>query len=259
MNIALTTLLVIFASYNAYASNAPYIAISNDIAKKTQMEVVANNIANSNTLGYEQDDIIYKKVDKKESKKKTNSFVRPYGNYRKNAAGGLKVTNNPLDVAIIGPGYFKVLTPRGPRYTLAGNFMINSQNVLVNADGYPVSSQGGQPIVLPDPGDYMLLDIAADGTIYADNDQVEAVGVFGFGQNISLMREGSGLFISTGPDIILGNDVATIQNRALRTSNVNSTRALTTMIELERSSETSRQLVTDLANLERNAVSRIMK
>lgn len=259
MNIILTILMMVLGSYSVYASNSPYIAISGHIAQKTRLAVVANNAANSTTVGYEQDSTICKKVDKKESKQKTNSFVVPHGNYRKSAVGGLKVTKNPLDLAIIGPGYFKILTPRGPRYTLAGNFLINAQNVIVNVNGYPLSSQAGQPIVLPDKGDYSLLDVAADGTIYADIDQVDAIGIFGFAPNVELTREGEGLYAGGNIDLPLGNDVSTIQSGALRTSNVNSAEVLTNLIELERSSESSLQLVTDLANLERNAVSRIMK
>ena len=126
--------LLLFACYAcaSHASNAPYVAISNNIAKQAQLDVVANNAANIHTTGFEQDDVIYKQVDKKESKKKTNSFVVPRGNYRKSAVGGLKVTNNPLDLAIIGPGYFKLQTPRGARYSLAGHFFINPQNAVLN-------------------------------------------------------------------------------------------------------------------------------
>ena len=258
MKLVATTILFLISSV-AYASNAPYIAISNDIAKNTQLEVVSNNAANINTIGYEQDDVIYQQVDKKESKKKTNAFVVPHGNYRKSEIGGLKVTDNPLDLAIIGPGYFKVLTPKGPRYTLAGHFMLNAQGVIVNSFGYPLAGQGGAPIVLPDKRDYLLIEVMADGTVYADDLQVDLVGIFGFAPNTELSREGQGLYASSKVDIVLGNDVSTIQNRTLRTSNVNSTKVLTSMIELERSAEASRQLVTDLANLERNAVSKIMK
>jgi len=253
------SLLSLCCACTSYASNAPYIAISNNIAKQAQLDVVSNNAANIHTTGFEQDDVIYKQVDKAESKKKTNAFVVPRGNYRKSAVGGLKVTKNPLDLAIIGPGYFKIQTPRGPRYTLAGHFLINPQNVIVNADGYPVLSKGGQAIVLPDKRDYLLLDVAADGTVHADTTQIEAIGIFGFGPNTELTREGAGLYASSKPDIALDNNVATIQSGALRTSNVNSTKVLTTMVELERSADASRQLVTDLANLERSAVAKIMK
>ena len=255
----LTVILFILFSTCAFASNAPYIALSNDIAKQDQLNAVANNAANVNTIGFEQDDIIYSTVDKKESKKKTNSFVVPHGNYRKNAEGGLKVTNEPLDLAVIGPGYFKVITPHGPRYTLAGHFVVNNQNVIVNSMGYPVANQNGQPIVLPDKRDYLLLQIMADGTVYTDTNQVDVVGVFGFAPNTTLTREGAGCYKSTKPAIQLDTNTSTIQAGVLRASNVNSTKVLTNMIELERSADSSRQLVTDLANLERNAVAKIMK
>jgi flagellar basal-body rod protein FlgF len=258
MKILVATLFILYSSY-ALASHAPYIAISNDIAKQDQLNVVANNAANVNTIGFEQDDMIYKTVDKKESKKKTNSFVIPRGNFRKNEEGGLKVTENPLDLAIVGRGYFKILTSRGPRYTLAGHFIISSQNIIVNSQGYPLANQNGQPIVLPDKRDYLLIQVTADGTVYTDTNQADAVGIFGFPPNTVLAREGSGFYASNKPDIKLDTDTSTIKSGVLRTSNVNSTKVLTNMIELERSADASRQLVTDLANLERSAVSKIMK
>ena len=258
MKLFVTILLIIFSA-SAFASNAPYIAISNDIAKQDQLSVISNNAANVNTIGFEQDDVIYKTVDKVESKKKTNSYVVPRGNYRKNSQGGLKVTNEPLDLAIIGPGYFKIITPRGPRYTLAGHFIINNQNLIVNSMGYPLANQNGQPIVLPDKQEYLLIQVTSDGTVYNDNNQTDVVGIFAFAPNTKLMREGEGLYKSNQPDRQLDSDTSTIQAGALRTSNVNSTKVLTNMIELERSADASRQLVTDLANLERSAVSKILK
>lgn len=258
-NIVLLLTILLFSAL-AFANNASYIAISNDIAKQIHLEVVANNAANIHTIGFEQDDVIYKEVTKKETKNKTNTFVVPRGNYRKNEVGGLKVTNNPLDLAIIGKGYFKILTPRGPRYSLAGNFLINGENILVNPLGYPVASPAGQVILMPEKSEYKSLYVAPDGTIYADNNQIDIVGIFDFPPSVILTKEGGNLYASNKNDIILdAGGSSTIQSGSLRTSNVNSTKVLTNMIELERSAESSRQLVNDLANLERNSVARIMK
>lgn len=252
---------IIFVSFaqSVFAINAPYIAISNDIAKQDQLNVVSNNAANANTIGFEQDDVIYKSVDKKESKKKANSFVVPKGNYRKNAQGGLKVTNEPLDLAIIGPGYFKILTPHGPRYTLAGHFLISAQNTIVNPMGYPLANQNGQAIVLPDKRDYLLIRVTSDGTVYADVNQVDVVGVFGMRPDALVTKDGSGLYASNKPDLQLYSDTSTIQSGTLRTSNVNSAKVLSNVIELQRSADASRQLVTDLSNLERATVAKTLK
>ena len=59
----------------ATANNASYIALSNQIARKTQLEVVSNNVANSNTVGFEQDTILFRNVDLKQGSKRNNSFI----------------------------------------------------------------------------------------------------------------------------------------------------------------------------------------
>jgi flagellar basal-body rod protein FlgF len=252
-------LLLCGIQFSAKASNASYIAISNDMAKQSELEVLSNNAANANTIGYEQDDIIYETRNHKESKRKTDAFVVPKGNYHGGEKGGLKSTGRNLDMAIIGNGYFKILTPKGPRYTLAGDFMINNQRQLVTSEGYPVASQVGQPIVVPDQGDYNLLDIAKDGTIYADLDQIDIIGVFGFPKGAKLFKEGSTLYAASTADIILDPTQATILTGTLRMSNVSTAKVMTNMIASQRAADASRKLVTDLANLERGTISKVMK
>ena len=115
----------------ATANNASYIALSSQIARKTQLEVVSNNVANSNTVGFEQDAILFRNANLKQNSKRNNSFTWAETTYRTGDKGGIKVTNRPTDVAIGGEGYFKVATPRGDRYTLDGLMLINNQGVLV--------------------------------------------------------------------------------------------------------------------------------
>ncbi len=257
-----TSVLICFSSFYAFANNALYIATSNDMAKKIQLNVIANNLANANTNGYEQDSVIFKSVTHKESKKKENKYVIPKGNYRKGDKGSLKVTGNPLDMAILGPGYFKVITPNGPRYTLDGAGVVNNQNILVNSSGFPFASADNQPILLPE--DYTLINMQKDGTIFAELsgdllEEVGVVGIFDFPEETELMKEGGNLYYTTATDIVLDSDQTTLISGSLRTSNVNSTKALTEMIELQNSSQASQKLVTDIATLERNSVAKIMK
>ncbi len=242
---------------HASANNALYIATSNDIAKRVQLEVVANNVANGNTIGYEQDSVVFKPIEHKESKSKTDAFVKPEGNYKTGGMGPLKVTGRSLDMAIAGPGYLQVITPRGPRYTLDGSALIDAQYRLVNHDGFPFASQTGQPIVLPE--NYTAIVITPDGTLYADEQQIDIIGIFDFPAGTEIAREGSSLYYANAVPFILDEEISRLEMGSLRASNVNSARALTDMIELQRSSETSQKLVTDIANLERRSITSIMK
>lgn len=96
-------------------TTAYYITLSNQLAKKSQLAVIANNVANSKTIGYQSDDAVFQTINTKQSKNKGVSFVHTSGLFKNEEPGALKLTNRPLYLAIAGKGYFKVLTPRGER------------------------------------------------------------------------------------------------------------------------------------------------
>ncbi|NRB10898.1 MAG: flagellar hook basal-body protein [Rickettsiaceae bacterium] len=256
-----TLRLIIIASFTGVllysnlvqAGNASYILLSNTIARKTQLNVVANNAANSTTNGYIADMVSFDKVNLKQNAKRKNSFVRASGIYRDSKNGGIRITHNPTDLAIEGKGYFKILTPRGPRYTLDGSFHFDYDGVLVNHQGYPCSSIDSAVIQVE--GNYDQLNIAHDGTISVNNAVIDRVGVFNFQDHVFLKKEGDNLYMSSGPEIIIDN--YTIQSGALKMSNVNSTKVMVDMVELQRSYGTSTKLMSDLSDLERNTISKM--
>jgi len=243
---------------SAYANNALYIATSNDVAKRIHLDVISNNAANVNTVGYEQDNVIFKPVIHKESKAKHDAFVIPKGNYRAGEQGVLRQTGNPLDLAIVSErGYFMVLTPRGVRFTLAGKTLVDANSTLVTPDGYQLASRDGQPMLFPEQ--YTVIEVKNDGTIYADDQEVGVIGVFDFNAGTELVKEGSSLYSASKPALLIDADIVTIASGFLRTSNVNSTKILTEVIELQRSAASSQELVKNISSLERNAVAKLMK
>ncbi|HRE03953.1 MAG TPA: hypothetical protein PLV68_21840, partial [Ilumatobacteraceae bacterium] len=66
--------------------------------------------------------------------------------------GALRQTEEPLDVAIEGPGFFTIETPNGVRYTKDGRFLRDAENNLVTSEGYFVLDDAGQRITLPETG-----------------------------------------------------------------------------------------------------------
>lgn len=246
------TAFIMVVNLSAFANNTTYIMLSNQIARKVQLGIVANNVANANTLGFEQDSILLKHVDIKQNSKRSNSFVYHHDTYRGGDPGDLKVTNNPLDLAVAGDGYFKVLTPRGERYTLNGSVMVNSELVLVNTEGLPFASIDNQPIALP--ADYIDVRVAADGTVVVDGDEVGIIGIFTFEDKAKLRKEGNHLNLALTRDIVMENP--NIVSGALRASNVSSARAMTDMIELQRSSGMATNMLSEMAELERTTVNK---
>ena len=239
----------------AKANNASYIALSSQIARKTQLEVISNNVANANAVGFEQDAVIFRNVDLKQNSKRNNSFAWAETSYRTGDQGGIRVTNRPTDVAIGGEGYLKVATPRGARYTLDGSMLINNQGFLVNSSGHPYLSAENEPIEIPD--DFQTIDIAQDGTIFVDEEEIAILGVFGFGSADPIIKEGGNLYAIQGNDRLL--EEFTVISGALRESNVNSTLAMAKMIEMQRSYGLTTDLMTNVNETETSSIQRLTK
>lgn len=239
----------------AFANNTSYIALSNHIAKKTQLGIAANNIANINTTGFEADEPIFKSVDLKQSARRSNSFVYVDKTFRGGNKGDIKMTYRPLDVAIAGEGYFKVLTPRGYRYTFNGALFMSSESILVNIDGLPFASQGNQPINIPTDADDIR--VGEDGIIYADGEEVDTLGIFSFIEPGNMIKEGNNLYSNDARDVLL--DDFTIISGALRSSNVNSTKAMVEMVEFQRSAAMTDNLMSGIADLEKSTITKVTK
>src|SRR5580698_6155369 len=124
-------------------------------AQQLNVEVISNNIANMNTVGFKKgraefEDLLYQDLSQPGAQSSNTGTVVPTGVqigagvkagsvYTISTQGSLTQTGNQLDLAINGPGYFQVLLPTGETaYTRAGNFSVNGQGQLVTADGYQV-------------------------------------------------------------------------------------------------------------------------
>lgn len=239
----------------AFANNTSYITLSNQIARKRQLEVVSNNAANLTTTGYEQDDILLRKVDVRQNAKRKNSFVWAETTYKSGEQGGVKITNRPTDLAIAGPGYFKVITPRGPRYTLDGSMIISKDNVLVNVDGHPYLNVDGQSIEVPE--NFQRIDITEDGTIFVDEQDIGVIGVFTFVDADPMIKEGSRLYKTQSADTVALN--YTVISGAVRSSNVNPTLVMAKMVEMQRSVGMTNNLMSEVSDLEETVINRIGK
>lgn len=131
------------------------IAALGMMAQQRATEVVANNLANMNTAGYQRrrtefTDLIYKVSERKGSVSsrpgkavpggiESGQGVRLASVYRVNEQGSLSSTSNSFDLAIQGKGYFQVLLPNGDTaFTRDGTFQLNGTGQLVNHDGFAI-------------------------------------------------------------------------------------------------------------------------
>ncbi|MEG0817971.1 MAG: flagellar basal-body rod protein FlgG [Brevundimonas sp.] len=130
-------------------------ATSGMLAQQLNVEVISNNIANMNTVGFKRQraefqDLLYQNVERMGAQSSAQGTVVPTGIqigagvkagsvYRITEQGSPTRTGNPYDIAIDGKGYFQITMPSGEMaYTRAGNFAVNGEGQLVTEDGYAV-------------------------------------------------------------------------------------------------------------------------
>ena len=158
-------------------SRALYTAATGMLAQQLKIDVVANNLANVNTEGFKRSraefqDLMYQTLRTAGGRTSSETAVpvglqvglgaRPAATVRSFEQGAIKSTENPLDIAIEGPGLFQVTLPSGEvAFTRSGSFKIDSQGQLVTADGYLLEPR----IVVPQ--DVTELQVQADGTVSA--------------------------------------------------------------------------------------------
>jgi flagellar basal-body rod protein FlgG len=228
-------------------------------AQQTRMSVIANNLANVNTTGFKKarpvfEDLLYQNVRQvgAQSTQDTElptglqlgTGVRVVATEKIHTQGNILQTENSLDVAISGRGYFQVLMSNGDiNYTRDGTFQLNSDGQMVTSGGLEL--EPGITI----PNDVISITIGRDGTISvlqpgsAAPTQVGQLELADFVNPAGLEPIGENLFresVSSGtPNLGTPgeNEFGSLIQGSLETSNVNVVEELVNMIETQRAYE----------------------
>lgn len=239
-----------------------YIVLSRELALSRQMEVVANNLANTNTPGFKSEGMVFSEYLIKAEKPVKLSYVQDLASYRDMSEGNVEKTGNDLDAAIQGKGYFVVQTSDGPRYTRNGRFELNAAGELVTGAGFRVLA-GGAPIILnPEDGP---VTIAADGTVSADRTQggntpviYGKLDVVTFADETALKPQGNTLFATTQPATAANVADFKVQQGMIEGSNVESIREMTNMIWVQRNYQSAQKFLEGEHERMRRAVNYII-
>jgi flagellar basal-body rod protein FlgF len=140
-------------------------SLSGALAQSRRIDVISNNIANADTVGFKSKDLAFEEAleaahredsrsDISEEPAKESELLSAQGRERSTvlygsdflnlSAGGIRQTSNPLDIAIEGNGFLEVATPSGIRLTRAGNLALDAESRLVTNDGFLVLGPGAQ-------------------------------------------------------------------------------------------------------------------
>jgi flagellar basal-body rod protein FlgF len=231
------------------------VGLSAQMALRRNMEIIANNLANSSTAGFKREAPLFEEllvpVDDPQGGPSEVSFVRDWGVVRDMTAGPLEQTGGTLDVAVDGNGMLVVNTAAGERYTRDGHLKLDAQGKLVTSDGDPVLSDGGE-IVIP-PGENEI-KIAPDGTVSTRQGSAGKLRVVSFAAN-ALSKEGKNLYSASAPATPATN--ARVMQGMIERSNVEPVVEMTKMIEVQRAYQHSTETLNATDDIIRRAAQRL--
>ena len=226
-----------------------WIAKTGMTAQQSQLDVIANNLANVGTSGFKRsravfEDLMYQTIRSSgaRSSQQTDiaaglqigTGVRPVATERLFTQGNLQQTGNPKDIAIKGPGFFQVLMPDGSTaYTRDGSFQVSVEGQLVTASGYPVQPS----IVVPansqeisQPGVSQFTQVGSLQLVNFSN----PAGLESRGENLYAETPSSGAPTTGAPGT---NGTGLVMQGFVETSNVNVVEELVNMIQTQRAYE----------------------
>lgn len=235
-------------------------------AQQTNVDVISNNIANMTTSGHKRQrvdfkDLIYQNIQRPGAQSSDVGTVLPSGLqlglgvrvnavYRIHEQGPIQMTENPLDLAIMGDGFFQIQRPDGTTaYTRSGVFQVNGDGELVTTQGYLMEPN----ITVPD--DAVSVSINLSGEVFAQlqgqtnmvnlgqiqtANFVNPAGLEAVGDNLFLETEASGAPQVGTPDT---ENFGAIRQGALESSNVNVVEEITQLITAQRAYEMNSKVI----------------
>ncbi len=234
-------------------------------AQNTQMAIIANNLANTNTTGFKSDraafqDLLYQNIRQVGAQSTQNTQystgltlgtgVRIVATEKNYSQGSVTQTGGSLDLSISGRGFLQITMPDGSiAYTRDGSLTMDSQGNVVTASGYPLQPAitipvGTQSLTIGNDGVVTALSATNKSTQIGQvqlADFINEQGMQPIGNNLLIESAASGAPQAGTPGT---NGLGTLQQGALETSNVNTVTELVNMIECQRAYEMNSKAIT---------------
>lgn len=237
------------------------------LAQQMNVDVISNNIANSTTSGFKRQraefhDLIYQNKMRPGATSSDSGTTIPTGMqfglgvglgsiYRSHEQGTIQMTENPLDLAITGDGYFQIDMPNGDTaYTRSGSFQLNQNGEIVTAQGYTVNPGITVPatatsITVNNSGEVL---VTLPNTVATQNvgqlqlaTFINPAGLEGIGDTLFLETDASGTPTVGNPAT---DNLGSVRQGALENSNVNIVEEITKLISAQRAYEMNSKIIT---------------
>ncbi|MGH9604116.1 MAG: flagellar hook-basal body protein [Terracidiphilus sp.] len=223
-----------------------YAAATGLVGRMQALDNAASNLANAQTPGYRAEREYFRSAllgpDAFDSQlgETVNDYGLLGGDRLSMMQGALQQTDNPLDLAIEGQGFFEVQTPNGLRYTRDGAFHRTRTGQLVTAEGEPVLSAAGKPIPIP-PGE---VTVGANGAVSVAGGVVATVGVFTFPKGTQLTPEGANRYVAPAGAKPVLSKAAAVHQGEIEAANENVVEGTLDLIVMQRQAEMMQKALT---------------
>ena len=230
------------------------------LAQQMNVDIISNNIANMTTSGFKRQridfkDMVYQNIDRPGAQSSDIGTTLPSGlqiglgvqvgaAYRIHEQGAVQITENPLDMAVTGDGFFQIQMPNGDTaYTRSGVFQINENGEIVTTKGFLMEPN----LVVPE--DAISVEINQNGEVFVEQSgqanlsnigQIELAtfvnpaGLEAIGDNLFMETEGSGTPTTGTPG---DTNFGTVRQGSVEQSNVNVVEEITSLITAQRAYE----------------------
>lgn len=246
-----------------------YAIVGSALMQQRRLELLANNLAQVNTPGYKADTPVFRVYDGETGAVASERFHQIDGQVVEQSQwkfthidfsqGNTQLTNNPLDLALNGDGFFVLKSPDGPLYTRSGRFTLNGQGELIAPQGWQVLGQGDVPIRIENA------DNTNGGIFVNDSGQVISNGVVAgqikivdFPKPYALEKKGFSSFAPVGPEAEITTPPDTkISQGYVEGSNVNAIGEMTRLIEISRLYESYQKMLQSFDEVDQTAVNEL--
>jgi flagellar basal-body rod protein FlgF/flagellar basal-body rod protein FlgG len=223
-----------------------YGACAGLMARTQALDTIAANVANSSSAGFRGEENVFGTVLAAAGRhgrmstlnKATNSFSQIGDTQVDSTQGAITRTGNDLDVALEGPGYFKVQSATGLAYTRNGHFRADANGRLVTDAGEPVLGDGGEIRLAKGK-----VSISANGTISSDGVISGKLALVTFAPGTKLVNHGGSQYSAPGGSELPASQ-ASLQQGALEGSNVSPMEGVVQLITAQRAAESMRHALT---------------